>query len=417
MRGQLRTLCFAVACTCWVGAGTSVYGYDTAGVTVAPTGFNHPNLVSAQWTATVPEYDNGLLRLEFNAIKFAGSSNELVVQWMLMNLCHEFQEDDVVNSTTISQGFSVYLSSQRQDLDEGAVRLADPARAPHYKRLFNNIDGSGTIGVSFFSTQPLREPVPDQPLELMYSVRRGDAVINPVGQFAKDLAGDWTPLLGTYREWIFNISIDGADQDVCKYLLPIEYGNYISSWQPFVLHQEFFGADTDRMGDVQTEARFSGFAVTDAEGTSFPVTDWYTAHRIDGHLPDVWAAKDKRYGWYADGEYLVSRSGHDDDVTLCTREIGESLVVATPGPTPGDANGDGFVDDDDLSLLLANWRLVADWGHGEFSGTPPVNDDDLSLLLANWTGIPAQTATAPEPAVISLLALGGLALIQRRRRQ
>jgi len=52
----------------------------------------------------------------------------------------------------------------------------------------------------------------------------------------------------------------------------------------------------------------------------------------------------------------------------------------------GDANRDGLVDDDDLSLLPANWNRETDWIHGEFSGRPPVNDDDLSLLLANWTG-------------------------------
>ena len=79
---------------------------------------------------------------------------------------------------------------------------------------------------------------------------------------------------------------------------------------------------------------------------------------------------------------------------------------------PGDANEDGLVNDDDLSLLIAHWGSeTAAWGHGEFSGAPPVNDDDLSLLLANWTG----TAPVPEPAVLSLLAAGGWAVIRRRR--
>ena len=53
---------------------------------------------------------------------------------------------------------------------------------------------------------------------------------------------------------------------------------------------------------------------------------------------------------------------------------------------PGDANHDGGVDDDDLSLLLASWGEDVGWGNGNFNGDDTVDDDDLSLLLASWSG-------------------------------
>ena len=91
------------------------------------------------------------------------------------------------------------------------------------------------------------------------------------------------------------------------------------------------------------------------------------------------------------------------------------------GQTPGDADRDSDVDDDDLSLQLSHWGqdVTGDpdsgWSKGEFSGLTPINDDDLSLLLANWTG-PLASAV-PEPASVVLTLLGASVLTRRRRRR
>ena len=50
----------------------------------------------------------------------------------------------------------------------------------------------------------------------------------------------------------------------------------------------------------------------------------------------------------------------------------------------GDADLSYYVDDDDLSLLLANWDTETGWKKGEFDCEGVVDDDDLSLLLAHW---------------------------------
>jgi len=89
----------------------------------------------------------------------------------------------------------------------------------------------------------------------------------------------------------------------------------------------------------------------------------------------------------------------------------------------GDANFDGFVDDTDLAILLANWEqdpgTITTWELGNFTqalGDTDVDDTDLSILLGNWTGPPPAGAAVPELATLSLLALGGLAVMRRRRR-
>jgi len=60
----------------------------------------------------------------------------------------------------------------------------------------------------------------------------------------------------------------------------------------------------------------------------------------------------------------------------------------------GDIDTDGFINDDDLSILLSNWNTGEQWEHGNCDGAGVVGDDDLSYLLANWTG-PPPTAIIP----------------------
>jgi len=86
---------------------------------------------------------------------------------------------------------------------------------------------------------------------------------------------------------------------------------------------------------------------------------------------------------------------------------------------PGDANDSGFVDDDDLAVLLSNWEqdagTITTWALGDFTGDTDVDDDDLAVLLGNWTGPPPGGAAVPEPATMALLGLGGLSVLRRRR--
>ena len=122
-------------------------------------------------------------------------------------------------------------------------------------------------------------------------------------------------------------------------------------------------------------------------------------------------------------EELILGSGSQLDLNgltlycLSFSDHGGTVIGGSPTQLriSGDANGDGSVDDNDLSLLLVHWgqdlagNPDGGWGSGEFDGDPPVNDDDLSLLLTNWTG----NGSVPEPVALGLFGPVAVCLLVR----
>ena len=85
---------------------------------------------------------------------------------------------------------------------------------------------------------------------------------------------------------------------------------------------------------------------------------------------------------------------------------------------PGDASGDGVVNDQDAAILAANWLSAnASWGMGDFNDDGVVNDLDATILAANWQTTAANT-TVPEPGVLAMLLFGiaSLAVMRRQKR-
>ena len=96
------------------------------------------------------------------------------------------------------------------------------------------------------------------------------------------------------------------------------------------------------------------------------------------------------------------------------------LLTAT---FPGDANLDGKVDINDLTIVLANYgKTGMGWTEGEFTGDGTVDINDLTIVLANYgktDGASIAVAPVPEPSTVLLAAFGLaglLACVARKRR-
>ena len=182
---------------------------------------------------------------------------------------------------------------------------------------------------------------------------------------------------------------------------------------------------THGAADVPTTETFTWAPVTDAavDGLYIDVScedpSWEHGQELPAgstswEIPSMPAMADME-AFLAFAEMIESTTSGGIDTRVigyCAQDIGFRTV-----PAPGDADLDGDVDDDDLSLLLANWgqdmttQANGGWGFGEFTGAAPVNDDDLSLLLANWTA----SVAVPEPTAASILLLVGLSVLRRCR--
>ena len=111
--------------------------------------------------------------------------------------------------------------------------------------------------------------------------------------------------------------------------------------------------------------------------------------------------------------FLIGDDSTDDSFYFA----GETLEALAPAAAvPGDANGDGVVDDLDLTALAAHWQQPGGLAQGDFNGDGFISDLDLTVLATAWPGSGLDVSPVPEPATLSLLAFGMFAVTRRRRR-
>jgi len=120
-------------------------------------------------------------------------------------------------------------------------------------------------------------------------------------------------------------------------------------------------------------------------------------------------------GLHTGADYLWVNLNHASD-------YGAGGLAVTVLPQPGDTNGDDIVDSLDYDNLIAQFGGVPGVESADFNGDGFVDLEDFAILRGNFGfGVSSPDAefgaTTPEPATLMVLALGGLAVLRKRRKQ
>ena len=115
------------------------------------------------------------------------------------------------------------------------------------------------------------------------------------------------------------------------------------------------------------------------------------------------------------GAFQVGGTAYDDTMTIPQTAFLDMPSMVLKPTIPGDANLDGKVDVNDLTIVLTNFGQTTNmnWSTGDFNGDGRVDVNDLTIVLAHFGQSVGSggVAPVPEPSTVVIVAAGLLGLL------
>ena len=191
--------------------------------------------------------------------------------------------------------------------------------------------------------------------------------------------------------------------------------------------------DVNVMGQYAYPGYFSGDDDATGWGNTHPDPSPYAQHLGQYWLPSMtWTASfqfDLKFWLGSETSYAAAAAagekvadtgwftaGSLDSPNDNTFEYMPSVVLQQR--LPGDANFDGQVDINDLTIVLSNFGKTAgaSWTTGDFVGDGRVDINDLTIVLSHFgqslgSSVAGNVSAVPEPSVLLLTAIGLVGLV------